>query len=176
MPKGQLLLPAGAQAATFSRASRLDSVSVLTSGQQSFHLIYLEAGTPVTSITFVSGSQAAVTPTAQWFSLYDASRNKLAVTADDTTTAWGSASAKPLTVAGGPYIVPVSANYYLGIMVAAATVPNLLGPSSSAGVTSIPPIVCGRDGTNTGLTTPATAPATAAALTTIGAAAYAYVS
>lgn len=172
-------LPTAAIAQTCARSDATsNALTGLATGRQSFCLIYLPAGT-INSITVVSGGTAANTPTNQWFSIYSTARAKLAVTADDTTTAWGTNTAKTLTISGG-YTVPTEGLYYLGVMVAAAVVPTIAGFVSGNGnatVASLPPIIAGHDATNTGLTTPATAPATAAALTTNAQASfYAYVS
>ena len=169
-------LPTNALAATFMRGLPLSDGAVPTTQRQSFVRIRLRAGVPVTNIVFVSGATAAGTPTNQFFTLYDASRNKLAVTADDTTTAWAANTAKPLAIAGGPYTPATTADYYLGIMVKATTPPTLAGLSSfGAAVNGLAPIVSGYDGTNTTLTNPASAPATAAALTAAAVVPYAYV-
>lgn len=76
------------------------------------------------------------------------------------------------TVAGAvayiqtPYTVPTSGFYYIGIMVAATTPPQVLGQSFLSGqLNGLAPILCGVDNTNTGLTVPSGAPATSAALT-----------
>ena len=169
-------LPTAALAQTHPRAGVTISnlPGTLVSGRQSFCAIYLSAGMVISTITVCSGTTAAGTPTAQWFSLYDANRNKLAVTADDTTTAWGSNSYKTLTLSS-PYTVPTSGIYYIGVMVAASTVPTMAGFLASTLVINLPPILCGADTTNTGLTTPATAPATAATLTGSSNYFYAYV-
>lgn len=150
------------------------SSTVLVSGRQQFYRIWLTTGT-VNSITFVSGAAGATTPTNQWFSIYDANRNKLAVTADDTTTAWGASSAKTLTISGG-YTISTEGDYYIGIMVAATTVPQLAIAASAGSIAVFAPVIAGSDNTNTGLTTPATAPAIAAALSSAGSIAYCYVS
>lgn len=172
----QQFLPTAAIAQTVARSDAISNISPLSSGRLSFHLMWIPAGT-INSITFVSANTAATTPSNQWFAIYDAStRAKLAVTNDDTTTAWAANTAKTLTIAGG--VTLTEGYYYVGIMVAAAAVPSLYGVSTSASttVTVLPPIITGADTTNTGLTTPATAPATAAALTGSTLAPYAYVS
>jgi hypothetical protein len=158
VPKGSWALPTGVLAASMPRGSRFTNAAYLVSGQQSLAMLHLDAGTLVTNVAFYSGSTAAVTPTNQWFSLYDVSRNLLAVTADGTTGAWAANTRKSLALAT-PYQVTASGLYYVGIMVAAATVPNMLGIDQSNGIaaTQVPKLY-GRDTTNTGLTTPATAP------------------
>ena len=169
-----LMRAAGVVGQSVERGARFDNQAVLTLGRQTFSLVYLEAGATVSTITWVSASTAAVSPTNQWFSLYSAGRAKLAVTVDDTTTAWAANTVKTLALAA-PYVVPTAGNYYLGCMVAGGQVPTLTGVPQAVGGTVIygfPPIRCGRDDTNTGLTTPATAPATAAALVALPSIAY----
>ena len=98
------------------------------------------------------------------------------MTIDATTAAWSANTVKTLALAT-PYTVTADGYFYIGIMIAAATVPTLNGPTLlSVSIGGIAPIVNGNDATNTGLTTPATAPATAAALTATGQGFYAYVS
>jgi hypothetical protein len=173
---GQRNLPTSALAQSIPRYNVNNQSTVsLVSGRQNFVLMWLPAGT-ISSISFISGTTAATTPTAQWFSIYDINRNKLAVTADDTSTAWAAQTLKSLTIAGG-YTVATEGLYYIGIMVNAATPPTLGGASGySTAVNALPPLGSGLDGTNTGLTTPATAPAIAAAFTSSGVIPYAYVS
>jgi hypothetical protein len=164
-----------ALASTYPRTCGGASQTVIASGVMSLVAAYLEAGTVVTNITFVSGGTAAGTPTNQWFALYDGSRNKLAVTSDALTAAWAGSTAKTLALSS-PYTVTTSGVYYLGIMVKATTVPSLVGMAVNPGLSMMAPVVAGNDATNTGLTTPATAPAVAAALTAIGAIPYAHIS
>lgn len=174
---GGSIPPTGAVAQSTSRALAHASSAQLLSGRAHYVAVPLAAGQVISSITFVSGTQAAVTPTNQWFSLYSLSGttlSKLAVTNDDTSTAWAANSAKTLSIAS-PYTITATGTYYLGIMVAAGTVPSLQAATVSATVQALPPIVCGLDGTNTGLTTPATAPATCS-LTAVGVVLYAYAS
>ena len=169
-------LPTAAIAQSVARQDvNVSTFGFLSTGAQSFALCWLPAGT-ISSISFMSGTTAAVSPTNQWFSIYDSSRNKLAVTADDTTTAWAANTLKTLTISGG-YTVATEGYYYIGIMVAAATVPTLYGSNITAtNMIALPPVMGGRDATNTGLTTPATAPATAAALTVTSGVMWCYVS
>lgn len=174
-PPKEWLLPTGVLAATQPRSARLgNGFAQLVSGQQTLYGIYLPAGTLVTNLVFYSAQTAAIAPTSQWFSLYNSALGKLAVTADDTSTAWGSNTRKSLALSS-PYTVPTSGFYYAGIMVAAGTVPTIIAIDHSQTIVAAQaPVLFGRDTTNTGLTTPATAPATAATLNT-GILALAYV-
>lgn len=160
-PARNWLKPNGVLAESYARDTGTGSQNVLTSGRQSFVAVYLNAGEVVTSITFTSGSSTGASgATNIWFSLYSAAAAKLAVTADDAASGWAVGVRKTLALAT-PYTVPTSGIYYVGVMVAATTVNQLLGISQNTNIALLPPIVAGIDNTNTGLTTPATAPATA---------------
>lgn len=145
------------------RTSGGASQALLTTQIQAFTAIWLEVGQVVTSIAFAAGGTAATLPTNQWFSLYDSSRNKLAVTADDTTTAWSASTIKAL-ILSSPYTITTTGLYYLGIMVKATAVPSIVGLSLNAALNAAPKIA-GADATNNTLTDPASAPVTAAAFT-----------
>lgn len=165
--------PTGAKAQTLDRRDVIATATALATGRLSLFGIYLKAGTLVSTISFLSGATAAVTPTAQWFALYSAARGKLGVTSDDTTTAWGANVVKSLNLAS-PVAITASGLYYVGCMVAAATVPTLRGVATLATASGLAPILEGS--ADSALTTPATAPVTATALTAQGQYAYAYVS
>lgn len=134
----------------------------------------LQRGRAISSITFVSAGQAAVTPTNQWFCLVDQSLNVLAKTADDTSTAWSTNAPKTLAISGG-YTPTTDLAVYLGIVVAAGTVPTLIAVGVSTTVGGLTPMISATS--TTGLTNPASLGATAGALTVLsGGLAYAYVS
>jgi len=79
-----------------------DDLTALATGTLVMCGIDLPGGMLINNITFVSGATAAGTPLNQWFALYDGSTlKKLAVTADDTTTAWAANAAKTLAISGG---------------------------------------------------------------------------
>jgi hypothetical protein len=168
------LRPSAAIAESIPRASADDGVAAsLVTAQLTFVAIYLQQGVPVNSITAVSGATAVGTPVNQWFCLYDLNLNKLAVTADDTTTAWAANAAKTLAIS--PSFTPTYTGlHYIGIMVKATTVPTLSGSATRIGVTGLTPKTAGTS--TSGLTNPASAPATAAALTAIAATPYIYTS
>jgi hypothetical protein len=166
------LSPSASAYESYARQACDANLAVLATGTLVLQAIYLPAGTVVSSITCVSGGTAAGTPTNQWFALYDQSLAKLAVTADDTSTAWAADSAKTLSFAS-PFVTTYSGLHYVGVMVKATTVPTLAGVATRASVIGLAPKLTG---TSTGsLTTPATAPATAAALTAVAATIYAYI-
>lgn len=154
-------MPTGALGQTMARQDVGNGgLATLLSGRMSLMSVFLVAGQIVNNITVYSGSTAAVSPTNQWFAIYNSAGARQAVTADGLTGGWATNSAKTLTITGG-WTVPTTGLYYVGIMVAASTVPTLAGSTIAfTNITSIPPILCGNDTVNTGLTTPATAPAT----------------
>lgn len=164
--------PTATVAETFSRGSYMANQSILSSGRLHLQLIYLQAGQVVTNLHFISGGTPLGTGTNQWFALYNKSRGKLAVTADDTSTAWGTNALKSLALTAA-YTVPTSDIYYVGICVVASQVPTLQGIAQPAALTGLAPILCGH--ADTGLTDPASAPVTAAALTSTAGCIYAYV-
>lgn len=156
-----------AQAETMPREAQVSAGLTLTSGVLHLFAIPLLSGMTVTTIVFISGTTAAATLTNQWFSLWDGPdapatgtvRNRLALTTDDTTTAWGANASKALNLTA-PYSVTVSGLYYIGIMVAATTVPTLAGGFGAASVQgNLTPALSLTS--TTGLTTTATAPTVA---------------
>ena len=168
-------LPTGAHSSTFKRMYPITDTGALTTSRTVYASVYLVAGMVVTSATFVSGTTAAGVPTNQFFSLYSSARVKLAVTADDATTAWAANTAKTLTFAT-PYTVVTTGIHYLGVSVVATTPNSLAGlVCTNAATFGIAPVVAGYDAT-TATTTPASAPATAVALTASAFIPYAYIS
>ena len=137
-----LMMPSGGVAATLPRKSPIgNTTSAITSGRICWSAIDLVAGQAVSAITFYSGPTAAVSPTNQWFAIADASRLIVAITANDTTTAWGANTAKTLSVAGGPWTAPTTGVFYVGQMVEASTPPSLLcaAASNMGNVTGLAP-------------------------------------
>jgi hypothetical protein len=156
--------PTGALGQTFDRDGvTSSSAGVLTAGVLQMVLCTLPAG-PLTSISFRSAAVGATTPTNQWFGVFDLSRNALGLTNDDLATAWAAQAVKTLTIAGGPVTIPTAGDYYLGVMVAAATAPTLVACTSIAGgVSTTAPIPCGNS--TAALTAPPGLPFQGAALT-----------
>lgn len=129
--------------------------AVLTSGRLLLVPVHLTAGTTLTSLSFVSATTAAVTPTNQWFGVFSSARVALRLTVDDTTTAWASNTAKTLALTS-TYVVPSTGLYYFGVMVAAGTVPSLRSILLAATTVSVRAI-----NADTGLTAPPSLPFTA---------------
>jgi hypothetical protein len=130
--------------------------------------VEIEAGLTITSLSFNSATTALSVGSNQWFALYDSSLNKLAVTSDDTSTAWAANSRKTLNLSA-PFTTTYSGLYYVGICIVATTTPTLVcqGASLSAIATLLyQTITPALYGSSTGsLTNPASAPATASAIT-----------
>jgi hypothetical protein len=168
------LVPTGFFAESCPRAPGMSTATLtpLTTGEVCAFAITLLAGQVLNKIAFMSGSTALVTGTHQWFAFYDVNFNALAATSDDLATAWGSTNLKTLTVDfqffGGawhgvqgtadPFTIPTSGIYYVGIMVAAATVPSLTGGATSGSLAGLAPVLNLSDTAHAGLTTPSTSP------------------
>ena len=134
--------------------------SVLSSGRLSLQAIYIPKDTLVSSISFWSATTALATATNQLFGLYNSSFNLLRQSVNDGATAWAANSRKTLALSS-TFTTTYSGIYYLGIMVAATTVPTLKGNTAKTGgqLGAGAPSMGGTS--TTGLTT--TLPATAAA-------------
>lgn len=156
---------------TFSRefGATTASGNFLLSQRLSMVGIWLPAGLTVTSISFMSAGTGATTPTVQLFGLYDSARALLRGTNDDGATAWNGTTVKTLALTS-PFATTYSGLHYLGILVAAATVPTLYAAQPNATPTAIAPILCGTS--NTGISA---LPNPAAALTAIAVFAWAWV-
>jgi len=144
----------GTIAETFNRELLNEvNTSALTSGTLRFQAIYLQAGNTVSNISIYSATTAAATPTNGFFALYDGSRNLLAQSANFTTEAWAANTVKTKAMTT-PYKVPTSGLYYVGIMIAATTVPTLIGHTARTTNTvgGVAPILQGNTA-STGLTT-----------------------
>ena len=167
------LRPTGAIAETVPRVHVGSNLAAQTSGTLKVTAIPIEAGRLITSISFLSGTTALGTATNQWFVLANSSRVRLGITSDDTDTAWGANTVKTLNLAT-PYQATYSGLYYVGILVAAGTMPSLRGFTSGATSTGIVPILTGTS--TTGLTDPASCPSTLGAISATADTPYAYVS
>lgn len=172
LPLGDSLRPAALKYSTFRRSGATTiQANYLVSGRRHMVAIDLPAGELISNILFVSGNTAMASGTAQWFELFDSSRNRLGITNDDGATAWGANTVKSLALTSA-FTTTYSGLHYLGITVVATTVPALVGVSGSAVILAMAPALAGY--ADTGLTTAAAAPATAAAITTTGTAGQPY--
>jgi hypothetical protein len=147
-----------------------NTASTLVSGRLHLVSVHLDIGTVVTSITFVSGTTACATPTNEWVALFDSSRNLLRQSTS-VTTAWAASTAKTFTLSS-TFTTTYTGLHYIGLMIAATTVPTLMASTGVTVINNLPPITTGSS--STGLTT--TAPNPAAALTATTFTPYAYVS
>jgi len=149
-----------AMRSTIERSRAKDVSSALTSGVMHSSAIYLEAGDVITDITYRSVA-AAASPANAWFALYDTAPTPalIAQTADQGSAAWASNTTRTLPLSS-PYTVVTTGIHYVSIMVAATTVPTLVGWSGLVGSNGV--IVSGQKSlaqtSGSGLT--GTAPAT----------------
>jgi hypothetical protein len=157
---------------TIPRALATTNTTPGATGTLFLQAIYLTAGTLVSKIGIISATTAANTPTNRFHALYDANRNLLAQSANQTTTAWGANTVANLAMTT-PYRIPVSGLYYIGLLQVATTIATVHGGPAKANaiVSSTPPIMHGTS--STGLTT--TLPSPAAAITAGTASIYAWV-
>ena len=161
--RDQAFKPTAATYEAFSR-DHVNGIRTVASGYLHMVGIWLPAGATVSNISFVSATTAMVAGTNQWFALFDGSRVKRAISADDTSTAWGANALKTLAMTT-PYVIPTDGLYYIGYCVAAATPPTFECATDGGGVLaarSLAPILYGR--ADSGLTNPASCPSTAATL------------
>lgn len=173
------LAPTGASFETYQRQGLSLAADTLTSGTLLLVGIQLPAGNSVGRICFTSNTTAAGTPVNWWFGLYDSSRVQLAITADQTTTAWAASTSKNLVVAttaagaASSFVTTYAGLHYLGVMVKATTTPTLAGGTVTTGASGQAPIISGMS--DTVQTTPPAFPRTVTALTVAPAYPYAWV-
>lgn len=147
--------------------------AALTGGQMTLYPVQLQSGVSVGHLAFVSGTTGASTPTHWWFCLCNSSLGLLAITADQTTTAWAASTVKSLAIAnisGGAsstFTTTYTGTHYIGIMMTGTTVPTLYGwtPAATAVLTQAAAGVIGGKSSTTGLTTPSGFPTTYGAIT-----------
>lgn len=155
--------PTAATYETYPRRHAVSNLTTMSTGRISVVGINLPAGFTVTTITFVSATTAESGGSHLWAALFNSSRQKLAISADDTgATSWAANTAFPFTMTT-PYLVPTSGFYYIGVC-CVGTVPTSAG--ISAGVTpamSLPPVLAGF--ADSSLTDPASCPSTLSAIT-----------
>ena len=137
------------------------NIAAVTSGTLVMQAIWLPAGTVINNLITMSGTTASASQTNRWMALFDANRNLLRQSTDQTTTVLAANTL--YTAAITPYTTPTSGIYYIGIMTAATTPNSLIGitAAANAAIRNQAPILTGTS--TTGLTT--TAPNPAAAIT-----------
>ena len=118
---------------TFYRANLMrfpldDVAEALSTGVMTAVPLWLRAGDTVTNLSFLSGATAAGTPTNWWFALYSpaATPALLSQSANQLTAAWAADTWKTLALAT-PQKIATTGIYYAACMVAATTVPSLIG-------------------------------------------------
>ena len=136
------------------------NTAALSTGRLSLQAIYIPAGITVNSISFWSATTAGATLTNQLFGLYDINLNLLRSSVNDGATAWAANAKKTLALTSA-FTTTYSGLYYLGIMVAATTVPTLKGNTAKTGgqLNAAAPSMGGTS--STGLTTTLPSPAAA---------------
>lgn len=120
--------PTGCIAATLQSSSVSSSAQAIGANTGTVYMIpiWLPAGTPITSLNWVSGGTAATTPTHWWMGVADSTGKQQAHTADQLTAAIAANSLKtvPLTVV---YTVPTTGIYYLLLSITSTTNPSSTG-------------------------------------------------
>ena len=156
---------------TFSRLGQVNTATNLASGTLQMTAMYLPANVTIGHLATCSGSSSISSPTHWWFGLYDGSLNQLAVTADQTSTAWALNSYKSLavaTIASGAsttFTTTYTGLHYFGILAAwSVSGINIMGVSQTGvGLTTQVPILCGIS--DLAQTTPPGFPHTATTIT-----------
>jgi hypothetical protein len=119
--------------------------------------VYLHAGDVISKIAVRSGATAAATPTNYWAALYSTAPSPalLAQTADQTSTAWAANTVKDLALAS-PVTITDTGIYWVGLMVAAGTVPSLIGSIAMTAVVTGERNLSQSSGSSLTATAPAT--------------------
>lgn len=105
-----------------------DVAEALATGVMTAVPLWLKAGDKITNLSFLSGATAGGTLTHWWFALYSnaATPALLSQTADQTNAAWAADTWKTLAL-GAVQTIAASGVYWAACMVAATTVPSLIG-------------------------------------------------
>lgn len=129
--------PAGQYAESVPKILAASDLAIAATGVELSAMVPLSAGTVVTSITFVTGGTAAVTPTAGYACLRTPSGVLMAQTADFTSTARAANTAYTVTLAT-PQVIAADGLYRVGISFTAGTIPTLRGASlANAALTAV---------------------------------------
>lgn len=143
--------PAGSLYETFNRveaANVIAATATLSTGVLALSAINIPTFETITSISYMSGSQALSAGTHQFFGLYDDDQGTSSGTpyallrgsTDDTSTAWGTTTIKTLNLTS-QYVMTRKGGFYLGILIVATTPPNLQGSTAtSAAAYAIAPV------------------------------------
>lgn len=156
---------------TVSRLSHVNTAFTLSSGTLQMTAMYLPANAVVGHLAACTATAGITGPTHWWFGLYDNNLAQLAVTADQTSTAWAANTYKSLAVAtiasgaSSTFTTTYTGLYYFGVLAAwSTTAPSIMGCALiSSGLPSQSPVLCGAS--DTGQTAPPAFPHTATSLT-----------
>lgn len=97
------------------------NTNVLSTGRIQSFALPVPASTPVTNMTFMSATTAAVTPTHWWFCLFDNNGVLIRCSIDQLTTAWAASTAKTLALDS----IPATAGARAGSATVTLTIPTL---------------------------------------------------
>jgi hypothetical protein len=141
-----------------------DVLESLTSGVMTAVPVWFKAGDKVTNLSFLSGATAAATMTHWWFALNSSAATPalLAQSADQVAAAWAADTWKTLALSA-PQTITASGIYYAACMVAATTVPSLIGTRGAKALVTGETVL----GQTSGSALTATATATLAAPTAV---------
>jgi len=169
----QALGPAGSIAQTLDRRLVTGTAqTILTSGTMHVSAVWLPKGAVVNSATYLAAT-VVTGLTNRWYALYDASRNLLRTTADNTA-AWAAGTYLTIPFSSA-YTVPSDGLYYLGICEVATTPTATRGYATTGGAPmNTAPIMNGD--TSAGLTNAASTPAVGSSIASQANMPYAYVS
>jgi hypothetical protein len=165
------LASTGTLGESLPRNGQMNSAVSLSSGTLLMTALFLQSGVTVGHLATASGGATFSGPTHWWFALYDNNLGLLAITADQTSTAWAANTYKTLAVAtiaagaSATFVTTYTGLYYFGVAATwSSTGPNIMGlVQSSAALTTLAPALAGAS--DTGLTTPSAFPHTATAIT-----------
>lgn len=147
--------PSGAYAESVPKIMAGSDLAIAASGVELSAMIPLSAGVVVSTITFVTGGTAAVTPTAGYVCLRNSSGVLLAQSADFASTARAANTAYSASLATAQTI-PADGLYRIGISFTAGTVPTLRGASlANAALAAVGTAVAVTHGSGVGGTAPA---------------------
>lgn len=174
------LKPTAALFETVPRNSTLATQTNMASGTLYLVGIALPANLTIGHLAFVTGNAGITGPQNWWFALYDNNLAQLAITADQTSTAWGTFALTSLAIANitsgasSTFKTTYSGLHYIGIMVkCSGAVPTMMGSSAGTTVPGLTPLLYGSS--DTLQSTPPGFPHTATGITPLAMVPYAYV-
>lgn len=168
-PRGLYKMPSGALASTIVRDSLTGAAAIIATGTLYLNAIELYQGMVISNILVRTGGTGMATGTHQWMTLHDSNRVMLAITSDPAAASSGWAASTDATLpiandangAASTFTITADGLYYLGLMITAGTMPNIVTGSISAN--AMAPLLCGTS--NTSQTARPSFPFTATAIT-----------